>query len=270
MKNIIAITSLLVAGTALANAETTVHGTTFNKEFSEGVGLHLQNITLSESKIALLGPTSGTKTSAYADKYTTSILGLYLDDGVGVKFNHSSDVTVTYLYIGDGIQMKVSESNDAGQINWTNPPQGSSGIFKLSSTSGAWLDINSNYANNISLANMSSGSVYLNTYGALTTSLAGTNTVYASALLDESAITSAGSAYSFDEITNTVTRTLLSGNYTDWAGTVSVSGVSDYQVLKDSTGLKISYVIPEPSAFGLLAGLGALALVASRRRRSRK
>lgn len=48
----------------------------------------------------------------------------------------------------------------------------------------------------------------------------------------------------------------------------SVSG-SSYGAVVAATLTEVEASIPEPSAFGLLAGLGALALVASRRRRSR-
>ena len=77
----------------------------------------------------------------------------------------------------------------------------------------------------------------------------------------------------------TKTYTLLSGNVgsslsmdffelgTGWADGWKIS---DY-VYNSETGVgTLTLGIPEPSAFGLLAGVGALALVASRRRRSRR
>lgn len=48
------------------------------------------------------------------------------------------------------------------------------------------------------------------------------------------------------------------------------TGTADYKTVGSYSNLSGSYVVasvPEPSAFGLLAGIGALALVASRRRR---
>jgi len=77
----------------------------------------------------------------------------------------------------------------------------------------------------------------------------------------------------------TKTYTLLSGNVgstlttnsfelgTGWADGWKISG---YVYDSETRVGTLTLGIPEPSAFGLLAGVGALALVASRRRRSRR
>ena len=77
----------------------------------------------------------------------------------------------------------------------------------------------------------------------------------------------------------TKTYTLLSGNVgsslsmdffelgTGWADGWKIS---DYVYNSETRVGTLTLGIPEPSAFGLLAGVGALALVASRRRRSRR
>ena len=77
----------------------------------------------------------------------------------------------------------------------------------------------------------------------------------------------------------TKTYTLLSGNVgsslsmdffelgTGWADGWKIS---DYVYNSETGAGTLTLGIPEPSAFGLLAGVGALALVASRRRRSRR
>lgn len=48
---------------------------------------------------------------------------------------------------------------------------------------------------------------------------------------------------------------------------LTMGSATSYNTYSGLTGGSVSYAIPEPSAFGLLAGLGALALVGARRRR---
>ena len=56
----------------------------------------------------------------------------------------------------------------------------------------------------------------------------------------------------------------------DWKFNLEGTAWEGWEQSYDTTSGTLTLTIPEPSAFGLLAGVGALALVASRRRRSRR
>ena len=156
------------------------------------------------------------------------------------------------LDTGVSILSSTNIAPSAGQVSFN------SGRNITLTGSDGFLDVDCDTFGKVSVSGLSGDSaVYLNANGKLT--LASGDTL--SSEVDIYAIVGEG----FDS------RELVSGLNDGWSGNVflSTNGGSSYeQATFTVSGGEITVTaIPEPSAFGLLAGLGALALVASRRRR---
>jgi len=77
-----------------------------------------------------------------------------------------------------------------------------------------------------------------------------------------------------NSLSSSLSTTFTSGiagveNLTQVNDKSSLTTLGQYYLSSDTSGISVSYVIPEPSAFGLLAGLSAIVFAVSRRRRSR-
>ena len=248
--------AFLAAGAAFANADVVLHNLTFaeanvlnattsDMAFSNAVKdtsdktLYIADATgvysgpaLTKENVTLLVTSFG----AYKGNQVETINALKLDSGVSISSTAGGNIAGA----GD------VKFNSSAKINLTG--------------SDGFLDVDCDTRGAITVGGLSGDSaVYLNSAGLLT--LAANDTL--SNDVDIYAIVS-GDAGS---------RTLVSGIADGWSGNVYVSttGVAgSYTLAEDFTvsgGTLSVSTIPEPSAFGLLAGLGALALVASRRRR---
>ncbi len=254
MKKTLVVLSIIASG--IASAAVTLHDTTFDTTITSAQAL--QNAGTPTSSNFDIHYFEGQST--WTSGSVNNVQGLYFHDGAGLKFNHHSNVTVTYLYLGTGISFQTGTGNVQGAINWSS----SGHNLQMSNAAGAWVDINDDYGTNISIANMSGGSVYLNEDGTLNSTLDSSNTVYATALFEDAV---AGNSLYTDNGDGTYTRTLLSGNYEGWTGDVVMEGAKVEAVNATSTGLSVTYVaVPEPATASLsLLGLAALML---RRRRA--
>ena len=293
MKNIIAITTLLAAGTALANAETTtVHGRTYDTtvELTEGA---LKNSASSGSVAAIITGRTTPDGVYSGPTFTNASALLWVKDEGSYKGNNAT--TFNALMLGQGVTIYGS-ANSAN----TNGKVGLNQVITLSGD--GFLDVNCDTISKISLASLTAGSdIYLNSLGKLTFSSGqwGSNVqkdIYADLLAGEAA--SSASNYSVQQNGDyyLITRTLATGTDVNLSTGVAsfnfgdnltlsdtalsldsavASNLGKYSVSQSSSAITVTYIsaasfIPEPSAFGLLAGLGALALAAARRRRSRK
>ena len=226
MKYLIAIASLLAAGTAFANAETisgTESGTGSDKSTISGFKVDLDALTWSPSfsetprtfTLSSIAYSSGDAAHSNA-KFYSGDLWAFIYEGE-VAPNNASSLTA------------ITVSTDS--INWNSNSKSNSGTWSFSN-----VDLD-----------------FTKTYSILFSSS------------KESFVSARGSSGTGEGIRSTVTTGASAIAIANYNGSGFTTGNGLNVTLTGSISS-----IPEPSAFGLLAGVGALALVAARRRRRAK
>jgi len=246
-------------------ADITIHDVTFTSNLVNGP--HTAASGDSDKNYQVVG-------AQYVGSTARNYGGFYVADGSGLKFNFDGDTNVTYLYIGSSVKITTDSIAGVNKINWSNANR------KLNIASGGWVDVDASYTLGINLGNMTAGDIYLNSNGRITSAM---NTGFAGTI---HAVLENGSTPVL------CTRTLVAGNFSgrdltnynfDFGGyeldtTGSLAAltanssveelnpfVGKYIVSADSEGIKVTYVMPEPSTATL--SLLALAGLAARRRR---
>ncbi|MGN0860742.1 MAG: PEP-CTERM sorting domain-containing protein [Candidatus Spyradosoma sp.] len=281
MKNLITITSLLAAGSALANAENidvTTGRTQIDPNQATSVAGNTYNVSTGQ---VFLSGWNGTNTVA------TSFDINFILNGTGCVGDATYDEGITAaLRLGD-------EATVAGQVTiggdthiWsTKAENGISGNIVTTDLDSTVTLMGTNHSNCFSsLLVLSGSSIVLPTldvqqYASLK---------FESSDITFSSITGQG-AVSFAEnskinLTEGETLSIAAGTLSFGSTTLTssmdndtlIGAVSDY--FKGAAISSVSFIgnvltigaVPEPSAFGLLAGAGALALAAARRRRQKK
>ena len=258
MENYITVAALLAAGAAFADASVTLHNITFSDEnvITSATDPGLPNA------IELAIPENPAEKTLYQSTFwyvfsgrpnNLSNVTLWVKNGGTYKGNYTLTLNALKLDSGVSILSFTNIAPSAGQVSFN------SGRNITLTGSDGFLDVDCDTFGKVSVSGLSGDSaVYLNANGKLT--LSGGDTL--SSEVDIYAIVGEG----FDS------RELVSGLNDDWSGNLflSTNGGKSYDnkaTFAVSDGKISVSTIPEPSAFGLLAGLGALALVASRRRR---
>ena len=254
MKKYITVAALLAAGSALANAATVLTTTFSNANQATATSVALSNAGLSVTSASVSSLVSGTSAAegSTLSLETTGTAGTNAsffspDNNVGsgnpwtVTFSYdfgTESISVANVDLGvnlyDGSGNWQSDNMDNGNLIEGENYRGFS--FTLS-----FIDADGNVSS--TLGTLSSTRVALTGNGGSapqTVTLSGTG----------SEISLSGQV----DVVLTVQQSSDNGNVGCYLGLNSIA-------YNDASG------IPEPSAFGLLAGLGALALVASRRRR---
>lgn len=240
MKTIVATAALLAASAALSSATTLVFDLT-------GVG----NVS----------------------SYSTS--GTLLNDGLGISLSWSAssgtiykNVSVTYSVVNENA---LAELDSLG-ISLTYYDTSSSSVTTENTGAIIAPSYGASVTSYITLSGFTAGETYtivavVAAYQNTPTVTFSTGEIVSFAYYDLSEAD--GSVVTSDSDTSSLTTTastayLIIAEVTASAdGVIAISGGS-------KTGFNLVAIVPEPSAFGLLAGVGALAFAASRRRRRAK
>ncbi|MGN0834544.1 MAG: LamG-like jellyroll fold domain-containing protein [Candidatus Spyradosoma sp.] len=256
MKNIIAITSLLAAGTALANAATLIADWDDFSNLTSSVG---------DYTLTISGSTS----------VSDGVLNVVGASGGSAKV----DLSAANLTLVGGFSISLELSNvgnfDTGKGNPKN-------LFAVGCTetdflAGIGLDKSewsAKFAFNGSINNITTSTVSQNC-----SSLANNNVSLVTVTLSSSGFvfylngeSIATGTYTTTTYDSSAISNLALGSWPGSSGNgllnESVHSLSVYNGVL--TAEEVRALIPEPSAFGLLAGLGALALAGTRRRRAKK
>lgn len=243
MKKYITIAALLAAGSTLANAETVIdarYNAGVTNGYNKGSGYTGFEFQLDSSTLLLSN-----------QNYTIDSFGILSTNDSGVKLT-TADSVVIY------------EVTDSGFSYFTSANVDSVSTYVLK---GSDYESNDGHKySNLSYAIVDFGDVEF-----------GSSVEYAVFFSTTEAFLNNKSTFenatSFGDISSSLLEVRLSVGLSQ--PEANISGGTMYNGSGAMSAAYSSFVtatvtaIPEPSAFGLLAGVGALALVASRRRRSR-
>ena len=277
MKKYLSIAALLAAGAAFANAASVTYG----EEGTENT------VSAGDQDIYMLSgedPYKSVKiSSAEGDSAFNVSIGTWGIEGTvdGMSVNSSSSRPVNITLRNGTLSGKIDTSGSTGAVNIDLQMGYTSTEDEISLTTriAAGTSFVLSSTTTLEFNDMSSGT------GVLVWNLSADDVANQNVLISGSGtvafsenatiVLNFESEAALDAVVNNNASFQLFGE------DVSATGLSNaswtVQVAGEETGRTLSVnedgvatVVPEPSAFGLLAGLGALALVASRRRRTKR
>ncbi len=253
MKKLILISSLLAATTLAANAAVVSYGNLFDQASSWEIG----NGRPGRGKFVISAGSASLANSNWSQSYASYTFTEVLELSSGEELNFKFDLNVQNLD-GSFTLSLIGSNSDSGTImigkNYQNGMYGNKLVYaKTNDVSKKSYQLKENATDLMgkidSATQVGSATFTANTKLTVSGTISKVGENYSLKLVssDHTATVDLGTSFDLKSI----------GLYGDGANNTNNATFSN---------LSIS-IIPEPSMFGLLAGLGALALVAARRRR---